>query len=138
MVLANPNPGGAAFPSLSFLTEPLPSSHPPIFAPLPISAPLRQGDIMALGRVVHIMDSAMDIAIASGQTKSCLHSSCKSSDYVMKVVEVAKFGKDKRYCNPIAAASTMRFVPYVGTKPLGSKSTSLPRCSRGICHNIGH
>jgi hypothetical protein len=65
---------------------------------------------MAPGRGVHRLDSAMDIVIASGFTKLCLTSSCKSSDYVLKVVEVAKFGKDGRSCNPIASSSTMGFI----------------------------
>ena len=71
----------------------------------------RPGDIMALGRGVYIMESAMDIVIASGHTKSCLTSSCKSSDNVLKVAKVAKFGKNMRSCNPIASSSTMRFIP---------------------------
>ena len=57
------------------------------------------------------MDSAMDIVIASGLTKSCLTSSCKSSDYVFKVAEVAKFGKDMRSCSSIASSSRMQIIP---------------------------
>ena len=101
IVLSYPNPGGFASPSSSVLSKPL---H------------LRmdkscQGDIMALWRGVHILDSTMGIVISSRLTRSCFNSSCKISDYVLKVVEVAKFGKDKRSCNPIASFSTMRFIP---------------------------
>ena len=46
---------------------------------------------MALGRDVHRMDSAMDLVIASGLMKSCLSSSSKSSDFVLKAAERAKF-----------------------------------------------
>jgi hypothetical protein len=66
---------------------------------------------MTQGRGVKRMDSAMDIVIASRLTKSCFSSSCKSSDYVPKVAEMAKFGKVRRSCNPIASSSTMRFIP---------------------------
>jgi hypothetical protein len=95
MVLINPNPGGFAFPFSSVLTEPLHLRKDNF----------RPGDILALGRGVHIMDSAIDIGIAHGLTKLCLKSSCKSSDYVLKLAEVAKFRKDKRSCNPIASSS---------------------------------
>ena len=57
------------------------------------------------------MDTAMDLVIASGLTKSCLSSSSKSPDFVFKGAERAKFGKDLRSVNPIASSSTMRFVP---------------------------
>jgi hypothetical protein len=67
-------------------------------------------DIMALGRDVHRMDSAMDIDISLGLAKSCLSSSCKSSDFVLKAVESTKFAKDKRACNPISSSSTMHFI----------------------------
>jgi hypothetical protein len=90
-----------AFPSSSVLTE------PPHFR----MDKSRHGDIMALGREVHIMEPAMDIGIAFGLTKSCLTSSCNSSDYVLKMAEVAKLVKDRRSCTPIASSSTMRFIP---------------------------
>ncbi len=65
LVLSNANPGGAAFPASSVLIEPqhLRSDRS------------RPGDILALGRDVHRMDTAMDLVIASGLTKSCLSSS---------------------------------------------------------------
>jgi len=101
IVLSNPNPGGAAFPASSVLIEP----------PHIRRDNLRPVDILALGRDVHRLDTAMDIVIALGLTKSCLSSSCKSSDYVLKAAERAKFGKDKKSVNPISSSSTMRFVP---------------------------
>ena len=66
---------------------------------------------MALGRDVHMLDTALDVVSASGLAKPCLSSSCKSSDFVLKVSETAKFGKDIRYVNPVSSSSTMRFVP---------------------------
>ena len=66
---------------------------------------------MALGRDVHMLDNAMDLVIASGLTKSCLASTCKSSDFVMKAAEKTKSGKDRNLVNPISVSSTMRFVP---------------------------
>ncbi len=57
------------------------------------------------------MDTAMDLVLASNLTKSCLSSSSKSSDFVLKGAERAKFGKDKRSVDPIASSSTTRFVP---------------------------
>ena len=74
LVLSNVNPGGAAFPASSILIEP---SHLR-------SDMSRLGDILALGRDVHRLDTAMDLGIASGLTQSCLSSSSKSSDFVLK------------------------------------------------------
>ncbi len=59
-ILTDPNPGGVAFPSSSVLIEP----------PHLRMDKSRPGDIMALGRGVHRMYSAMDIVIALGLTKS--------------------------------------------------------------------
>jgi hypothetical protein len=101
LVLSNPNPGGSAFPASSVLIEP----------PRLRRDRSRHGNIMALGRDVHKLDTAMDMVIASGLTKSCLSSSCKSSDFVLKAAEKAKFRKDKNSANPITSSSTMRFVP---------------------------
>jgi hypothetical protein len=101
LVLSNTTPGGAAFPSSSIVIEPLHLR----------SDKSRPGDILALGRDVHRMDTAMDLVIASALTKSCLTSSSRSSDFVLKGAERAKFGKDRRSVNPISASSTMRFVP---------------------------
>ena len=101
MVRSNVNPGGAAFPASSILIEP----------PHLRSDKSRPGDILALGRYVHRLDTAIDLVIASGLTNSCLSSSSKSSDFVLKGAERAKFGKDRRSVNPIASSSTMRFVP---------------------------
>ena len=101
LVLSNANPGGMAFPSSSVLIEP----------PHLRSDRSRPGDILALGRDVHRLDSAMDLVIASGLTKSCLTSASKSSDYVLKGAERAKFTKDRRSVNPISSSSTMRLVP---------------------------
>ena len=66
---------------------------------------------MALGRDVHRLDTAMDMVVAPGLTKSCLSSSCKSSEFVLKAAEKAKFRKDENSANPISTFSTMRFVP---------------------------
>ena len=63
----------------------------------------RPGDIMALERDVHRLNTAMDLDIASGLTKSCLSSSCNSSDFVRKAAEKAKFRKDKNSANPISS-----------------------------------
>ncbi len=101
LVLSNANPGGAAFPASSVLTEPQHLRNDRS----------RPGDILALGRDVHRMDTIMDIVIASGLTKSCLSSSSRSSDFVLKGAERAKFGKDRRSTNPISSSSTMRLVP---------------------------
>jgi hypothetical protein len=102
LVLSNPNPGGATFPASNVLIEP----------PHLRRDRSRPGDIMALGRDVHMLDTAMDLVIAHGLTKSCLSSSCKSSDFVLKAAEKAKFRKDKNSANPISNSSTMRFVPF--------------------------
>jgi len=101
LVLSNPNPGGIAFPSSSVLTEPL-------YLRMDKS---RLGEIMALGRDADRMDPAMDIVIVFGLTKSCLSSSNKSSDFVLKAAESTKFAKDRR-CNPISSSPTMRFIPF--------------------------
>jgi hypothetical protein len=74
LVLSNPSLGGAAFPSSSILIEP----------PHLRSDRSRHGDILALGRGVHRMDTAINLVITSGLTKSCLSSSSKSSDVVLK------------------------------------------------------
>ncbi len=74
LVLSNANPRGATFPSSSVLIEP-PHLRRDIS---------RIGDILALGSDVHRMDTAMDLVIASGLTKSCLSSASKSSDFVLK------------------------------------------------------
>ncbi len=100
LVLSNVNPGGTAFPASSILIEP----------PHLRSNRSRPGDILALGRDVHKMDTAMDMVIASGLMKSCLSSSSRSSDLVLKGAKRVKFGKDRRSVNPIASSSTMRFV----------------------------
>jgi hypothetical protein len=68
-------------------------------------------DIMALGRDVYRLNTAMDIVIASDLTKLCLSTSYKSSDFILKVAETAKFGKGKMFVNPISSSSTMRFAP---------------------------
>ena len=101
MVLSKMNPGGAAFLVSSILIEP----------PHLRSDKSRPGDILALGRDVHRMDTAMDLVIASGLTKSCLSSSSKSSDFVIKGADRAKFGKDRRSVDSIASSSTMWVVP---------------------------
>ncbi len=100
LVLSNVNPGEQLFPHQA-------SS----LSPLICSDRSRPGDIMALGKNVHGLDTAMDLVIASGLTKSCLIPSSKSSDFVLKGAERAKFVKDRRSANPIASSSTIRFVP---------------------------
>jgi hypothetical protein len=101
LVLSNTIPGGAAFPASSIIIEPLHLRRDKS----------RPGDILALGRDVHRLDTAMDLVIASALTKSCLSSSSRSSDFVLKGAERVKFGKDRRSVNPISSSSTMRFVP---------------------------
>jgi hypothetical protein len=101
LVLSYPNPGGAAFPASSVLIVP----------PHLRRDRSRPGDIMALGRDVHSLDTAMDQNIASGLTKSRLSSSCRSSGFVLKAAEKAKFKKNKNSAKPISTSSTMRFVP---------------------------
>ena len=101
MVLANPSPGGAAFPTSSVMIEPLHLRRDKT----------RPKDIMALGRDVHMLDTAMDLVIASALQKSCLSSTDKSSDIVLKAAEKSKFRKDLNSANPISSSSTMRFVP---------------------------
>ena len=71
----------------------------------------RPGDVIALGKDVHKLNTVMDTVIASGLNKSCLSSSCKSSDYILKAAEKNKFGEDKKSVNPISSSSTMRFIP---------------------------
>jgi len=107
-MISNPNPVGAAFPASNILIEP----------PHLRGDKSRPCDILALGRDIHRLDTAMDIVIASGLTKSCLSYSCKSSDFVLKAAEKAKFGKDRRSVNPISSSSTMRFVP-LALNPFG-------------------
>ena len=53
----------------------------------------------------------MDLVVASGLKISCLSSSCKSCDFVLKAAEKTKFRKDLNSITPIAYSSTMRFVP---------------------------
>jgi hypothetical protein len=102
LVLANPSPGGVAFLASSVLIEPLHLRK----------VKSRPGDIMALGRDVHRMDTTMDIVIASALQKSCLTSITKSSDIiVLKAAEKTKFRKYSISSNPISSSSTMRFVP---------------------------
>ncbi len=101
LVLANPSPGGAAFPVSSVLIEPLHLRKDKS----------RPGDIMALGRDVHRLDTAMDIVVVSALQKSCLSSITKSSDIVLKAAERVKFRKDSISLNPISLSSTMRFIP---------------------------
>ena len=67
--------------------------------------------MMALGRDVHMLDTAMDLVIASALQKSCLSSIDKSSDIVLKAAEKSKFKKDLNSAIPIPSSSTMRFVP---------------------------
>ena len=127
LALSNPDPGGAAFPASSILIEPphlrSDKSHP--------------GDTMVLGRDVHVMDTAMDMVIASGLTKSCLSSSCKSPESVLKGAERAKFGKDKRSVSLISSSSTTRFVS-LAQKPSRNEGSSFPSGAKGIRLNLGH
>jgi hypothetical protein len=103
LVLSNSNSGGVAFPGSSILIDP---SHLKRDKSKP-------GDIMGdiMGRDVYMLDTAMDLVIASGLAKSCLTSSYKSSDFVMKAAKKAKLMKDRNLVNPISVSSTMRFVP---------------------------
>jgi hypothetical protein len=126
LVLSNPNPGGVAFPASSVLIDP----------PHLRGDRSRPGDIVALGRDVHRLDTAMDIVIAFGLTKSCLFSSSKSSEIVLKAAEKAKFGKDIKLVNPISSSSTMRFVSLALNK-FYNAGPSLPSGSQIICYDLG-
>ena len=53
----------------------------------------------------------MDLVVVSGLKKSCLSSSCKSSDFVLKAAKKTKSRNDLNSIKPIASSSTMRFVP---------------------------
>ncbi len=66
---------------------------------------------MAPGRDVHMLDTAMDIVIASALQKLCLTCITKSSDIVLKAAKKTKFRKDLISSKPISSSSTMRFVP---------------------------
>ena len=55
LVLTNPNPGGASFPTSSNLIEP----------PHLLGDNSRPGDGMAMGRDVHMLHTSADIMIAS-------------------------------------------------------------------------
>jgi len=101
LLLSKPSPGGAAFQDSSVLIEPLHRRKDGS----------RPGDILALGRDVHRLDTAMDLGIASALQKSCLFSIVKSSDIVLKAAEKSKFRKDLNSAKPISSSSTMRFVP---------------------------
>ena len=91
---------------------------------------------MALKRDVHILNTAMDIGIALGLTKSCLSSSCRSSDYVLKAAERAKFGKDKKVSESdliiLYDALCLSFF-----EPLGHDRPSFVGGAQRICHDHG-
>jgi hypothetical protein len=126
LVLSNPNPGGAAFPDSSILIEPAHLRED-------ISRP---GDIMALGRDVHRLDTAMGIVIASGLTKSCLTFSCKSSDFVLKATEKAKVREGQK----ISQSHLVLFHDALcssGLEPLWNEGPSLSGSYQGTCHNRG-
>jgi hypothetical protein len=119
--------GGSAFPSSGILTEP----------PHLRSDKSRPGDIMALGRGAHRLNIAMYIVVASSITKSCLSSTSKSSDYVLKAIESSMFGKVKRYVNSIAASSTMRFIPLT-LNHFGMRSPPLLLVISTYKHHMHH
>ena len=113
MVLTNPNPRGIiAFPASSVVAKPL---HLRIYKS-------RHGVIVALGRDAYRMDSAMGIVITSRLTKSCLSSSIKSSDFVLKTVESKKFAKVRWSYIPISSSFTWHFIPlalnYMGLREI--------------------
>jgi hypothetical protein len=121
LVLSNPNQGGAAFLASNILVEP----------PHLRRDKSRHGDIMAMGRDVHRLDTSMDLVIASGLTKSCLSSSYNSSDFVLKAAEKAKFKKDRNSSHPISASSTMRFVP-LALSPFGMRALIFRQFSKNL------
>jgi hypothetical protein len=101
LVLSNYKPGGAAFPASSILIEP----------PHLRQDKSRLGDIYALGRGVHRMDSVMDIVIASALTKSCSLPYSQSSDFMLRQAENKKFNNDLRSTEPIQESATRRLIP---------------------------
>jgi len=101
MVLTKPNHGEATFPASSVFIEPARLQRDKS----------RPGDILALGRDVHRLGTTMNLVVVSGLKKSCLSSSCKSSDFILKAAEKTKFRKDLNSIKPIATSSTMRFAP---------------------------
>ena len=53
----------------------------------------------------------MDVVIASAIQNSCLTSSTKSSDFVLRLAENKKFMKDSKSSYSIQKSSTQRFIP---------------------------
>jgi len=127
LLLSNPSPGGTAFPSSSVLIEPLHLNK----------NKSRPRDIMALGRDVHMLDTAMDLVIASDLQKSCLSSIDKSSDIVLKAAEKSNFRKDLNSANPISSSCTMRFVP-LALNHVGLRGPPFPCSSQGVCYDYGY
>jgi hypothetical protein len=74
LVLSNSCPVGCAFPPSSIMIE---TSH---LRP----DKTRPGDIYACGRGIHRKDCVMDVVIALALQISCLSSSTKSSDFVLR------------------------------------------------------
>ena len=128
LVLSNPSHGGAAFPASSALIEPLHLRKDRS----------RPGDILALDRDVHRLDTAMDLVIASALQKSCSSSTHKSSDIVLKAAEKSKFGKDLSSANPISFFFFYDAFCALGSQPLRAEGTSLSGSSEGVCYDCGH
>ena len=101
LVLSNANPAGCAFPPSSIMIEP-PHLRPD---------QTRPGDIYACGRGIHRKDSVMDVVIASALQKSCLSSSTRSSDFVLRQAENKKFNSDAKSSYSIQKSTTQRFIP---------------------------
>ncbi len=121
LALLNANPGSSVFLASIIMNEP----------PHLRLDKSRQGDVMAMGRDVHRLDSAMDVVIASQLTKSCVFFSHKSSGFVPEAAKDSKFGKDRRSCNPIPSFSTMRFIS-LALNNMGMRVLTPKRSSRSL------
>ena len=129
LMLSNPSSGGATFPASSVLIEPLHLRKDRS----------RQRDIMALGRDVNRLNTAMDLVIASALQKSCLSSIAdKSSDIVLKAVEKSKFRKDLNSANPISSSSFYDAFCALGSQSLRAEGISLPGGAQGVCYDCGY
>ncbi len=135
LVLTKAYPAGATFPASSVLIEP----------PHLRQDKTRPGDIYAMGKGMHRKDTVMDVIIVFGMQKSCLQSTAKSSDYVLREAKTRKFAKDSKSSAPIQGAAYMRFVP-LAMNHLGQRrghftallkdhpsSGRMPAASRSFC-----
>ncbi len=100
-MLSNASHADCAFPPSSSMIEP-PHLRPD---------KTRPGDIYACGRGIQCKDSVMDVVIASALQNSCLSSSTKSSDFVLRQAQNKTFMSDAKSSFSIQKSSTQRFIP---------------------------